>query len=229
MSQYSPVWPHGDIEAVFDNVFIVRGTNIIRHDGMTIQHSRTMTILRQGDALTLVNTVRLSDEGLAALDLLGQVTHVLSIGAFHGRDDAFYCDKYQASLLSVQSSDAATQLTANASLPITGLSYHPFKSAKMAEGVLYFEPLKLLVTCDSIKNWCEVDEYFSEETGRQCLESGEIAPVHISSIWLSATETTKADFEKLLALDFHHLVTAHGDVLKSQAHKMLSSTISELT
>jgi len=229
MSQYSPVWPHGDIEAVFDNVYIVRGTNIIEHEGVTIQHSRTMTILRQGDSLTLVNTVRLNEQGLAALEALGQVTHVLSIGAFHGRDDAFYCDKYQASLLSVQSTKANSQLTANTALPITGLSYLPFKSAKMSEGVLYLEPKKLLISCDSIKNWSEVDEFFSEETGRQCLDSGEIAEARISPIWLSATGTKKADYEALLSLDFLHLITAHGAALKDNAHQLLTSRIAELS
>ena len=53
-----------------------------------------MTIIRNGSELTLVNTVRLSEEGLNQLDRLGKVTHIVRIGAFHGRDDAFYRDHY---------------------------------------------------------------------------------------------------------------------------------------
>jgi hypothetical protein len=57
-----------------------------------------MVIIRNGHQLSLINTVRLDDAGLAVLDRLGKVTNVVRIGAFHGRDDAFYLDRYGAKL-----------------------------------------------------------------------------------------------------------------------------------
>jgi len=49
-----------------------------------------------GNALTLINSIRLDDAGLAQLDALGLVAHVVKIGSIHGRDDAFYKAHYGA-------------------------------------------------------------------------------------------------------------------------------------
>ena len=57
-----------------------------------------MVIIRNGNELSLINTVRLNEEGLAVLDALGTVKNVIRIGAFHGRDDGFYLERYQAKL-----------------------------------------------------------------------------------------------------------------------------------
>lgn len=40
--------------------------------------------------------MRLSDASLGQLDALGNVRHVLRLGDFHGLDDRFYVDRYQA-------------------------------------------------------------------------------------------------------------------------------------
>ena len=47
--------------------------------------SRNMQVLKQGDELVLVNTVRLDDAGLEALDALGRVTHVVRLAGFPRR------------------------------------------------------------------------------------------------------------------------------------------------
>jgi hypothetical protein len=39
-------------------------------------------VLRDGNALTLINSIRLDDAGLAQL---GRVAHVVKIGSLHGR------------------------------------------------------------------------------------------------------------------------------------------------
>lgn len=96
---YTPVWPHGTIQEVFPDVFFVTGANKINHEGVHIQTSRNMVIFRNGNQLTLINTVRLNEKELKHLDSLGKVTHIIRIGAFHGRDDAFYRNQYPASTL----------------------------------------------------------------------------------------------------------------------------------
>src|SRR5689334_4704904 len=90
MFEYSPAWPHGTIQVAFPDIFFVIGTNKTRHDGVEIQTSRTMVVVREDGALTLLNTVRLSEEGLRDLEALGEVRHLIRLGAFHGRDDPFY-------------------------------------------------------------------------------------------------------------------------------------------
>lgn len=101
MSEYSPVWPHGEIIKEFESIYVVRGSNITYFENRKIQHSRNMTIIESNGDLALVNTVRLNEDGLRELDELGRVRHVISIGAFHGRDDRFYLDRYNACLWTV--------------------------------------------------------------------------------------------------------------------------------
>jgi len=56
----------------------------------------TFPWIRDGNALTLINSIRLDDAGLAQLDALGRVTNVVKIGSLHGRDDPFYKARYGA-------------------------------------------------------------------------------------------------------------------------------------
>ena len=95
---YSPAWPHGKIKAIFPNIFFVTGTNITQHNNAEVQHSRNMIVVRDDNTLSLINTVRLNEQGLSALEALGQVKNIIRIGAFHGRDDAFYLNRYRAKL-----------------------------------------------------------------------------------------------------------------------------------
>ncbi|WP_392537170.1 hypothetical protein [Legionella sp. 227] len=233
MSKYSPAWPHGDIIEVFEGIYVVRGTNITYFDDRKIQHSRNMTIIESNGALTLVNTVRLNEIGLQALDKLGTVKHVLSIGAFHGRDDQFYVDRSHASLWSVpteEKSHSVRYLQDKDELPIKNSHFFMFKSSSPFEGFIYIEDHEgIIITCDSIKNWVEIDEFFSEDTAKMALSHGEIAKARISPIWLNATGVHKADFDSLLQLRFKHLISAHGNVLRDTAYSDVKNSIEQLS
>lgn len=66
---------HGDLEEISPNVFFVTGSCSIRRP-LPMKFSRNMTVVREGNELILINTVRLHDAGLKQLDALGQ--HVKS-------------------------------------------------------------------------------------------------------------------------------------------------------
>ncbi|WP_114287969.1 hypothetical protein [Candidatus Halocynthiibacter alkanivorans] len=86
MPDFPEQLPHGPLEEVFPDVFVVKGQ--IRIEANQIhEFSRNMTVIRDGGALTLINTIRLDDAGLDALDALGLVRHIVKLGAYHGRDD----------------------------------------------------------------------------------------------------------------------------------------------
>ena len=53
MSQYSPAWPHSNIKQIFPDIFFVTGTNITEYEGVTLQHSRNMIIVRCADSVVL--------------------------------------------------------------------------------------------------------------------------------------------------------------------------------
>ena len=90
---YQAATAHNDIEELFEDVFMVRGS-VQLAPGILI--SRNMFILRQGQDLTIISSIRLSPEGEANLDALGEVKHVIRLGDFHGRDDPYYIDHYSA-------------------------------------------------------------------------------------------------------------------------------------
>ena len=89
---------HGDLVEVLPGVLFVTGQSRPEFSGKMFQFSRKLTVVRDGDGLTLVNTLRLDDAGLAHLESLRTVRNIVKLESFHGRDDAFYKDRYGAVL-----------------------------------------------------------------------------------------------------------------------------------
>jgi hypothetical protein len=115
-------------------------------NGADIQTSRNMVIIRKGNELTLVNTVRLNAQELKTLDSLGKVVHIVRIGTFHGRDDAFYCHQYPyAQLLTLEGTTYESGLTSHQDLTpqgemlFTGCSLFVFDTSTLPEGVLHID------------------------------------------------------------------------------------------
>jgi hypothetical protein len=231
--QFTPAWPHGDIEPVFPDVFLVTGTNKVQHEGANIQTSRNMTIIRNGVELTLINTVRLNEEGLKALDQLGRVAHIVRIGAFHGRDDAFYRNQYPNAQLWVLKGmtyenglKPTRELVPEGDMPFPGCSLFVFETSNLPEGVLYVDREGgMLISCDSIQNITATDQFYSPETAKSFQDQGLVKPANISSIWLGATHTKVSDFDRLLkTITFRHLITAHGQPLLNTAYEQVAAT-----
>lgn len=104
-----------------------------------------------------------------------------------------------------------------------------FKNATPAEGFLYLDKDEgIIISCDSIKNWVSVDQFFSEETAKMAISQGEIAKARISPIWLKATGVQGNDFTHLLKLKFKHLISAHGDVLRNTAYEDVKSSVRQV-
>lgn len=232
--QFTPAWPHGDIHEIFPDIFFVTGTNKVHHEGVNIQTSRNMVIIRHNFELTLVNTVRLNEEGLKKLDQLGKVNHIIRIGAFHGRDDAFYRHHYQnaqlwtlAEMTYGNGLKADREMTPEGKMPIPNCSLFVFKTSTLPEGILHINTSGgILISCDSIQNVTAIDEFYNSETEKLFQNQGLVKTANISPIWLGATHTNKSDFDRLLkTMTFCHLVTAHGEPLKNIACEQVTATI----
>jgi len=157
---YQEAYAHGDIYRVFESetldIFVVDGTAKIG----IIQFPRSMAIVRENKsrALSLINAVRLNDQGLKALDALGKVQHVVRIGPFHLSDDPFYVDTYRARLWSLSGLENKLDIKTdvwmdakNAALPFPGASLFFWRSKK-PEAVIYIPQFRLIITCDSVQN-----------------------------------------------------------------------------
>jgi hypothetical protein len=232
--KFSPVWPHGEIKQVFHDVYMVTGTNIIFFDGLRIQASRNMIIVRENHALTLINTVRLDDQGLKSLDELGSVKNIIRIGAFHGRDDAFYQQKYNAKLWAISSMEFShgEKLDFDISttpLPLKNAKAMAFQTTKLKEAVILLNSDGgILISCDSIKNWTKQDHFFDEKTFLLMKEAGSVGEAIIDNTWLSAMAPKKNELEKILSLDFKHLLSAHGEPLKYKAKSAIAHSIEKI-
>lgn len=232
MRAYSPALPHTEIRKIFPDIFFVMGMNKTHYNGMDLQHSRNMVIVRNNNKLSLINTVRMDDEGLAALDKLGKVENVIRIGAFHGRDDAFYLDTYQAKLWAIKGMDNAdnraadVELTPDGQMPFPDCSFFLFETAIFPEGILHINKHDgILITCDSVKNWIAPDAFFSDETAKLYQRQGFFGSATISDTWKQATDVKTSDIVRLKLLSFSHLISAHGEPLLNDAHEMVTKTI----
>ncbi|MFO0588132.1 MAG: hypothetical protein U0441_11360 [Polyangiaceae bacterium] len=232
---YSPAWPHGRLHPAFPEVFIVVGTNKTHHAGVDIQTSRTMVVVRTDGELTLLNTVRLDDEGLRHLEALGDVRNIVRLGAFHGRDDPFYRDRYGATLWALPGAEAADSrgpdklLREGAESPLRDGEVFVFSSARFPEAAMLLEREEgILITCDAVQNWTRVDEFFSPQCGELFAAQGLLRPANIPSTWLHACAPSVDDFRRLLALPFRHLISAHGEPLREEAHALLSVRTAEV-
>jgi hypothetical protein len=230
--QFRGVQPHGDIREVFENIFMVTGTNVINNDGIRYQTSRNMIILRSSEGmLSLINTVRLNEDGLKALNKLGTVKHVIRIGAFHGYDDPFYVDTYEADYWIMPNMDNEygienPKILSKESMPISNCSLFEFKTTTLSEGALLLEQDNgILISCDSIQNWTEKDSFFSDECWNMFKEQGLIGAANIPDTWVGACKPRKEDFSAIQALKFSHLISAHGEPLTEIASEKVSNSI----
>lgn len=235
MSQHSPEYPHSKIEEIFPDIFLVTGANITEHEGIALQHSRNMIVIRNKDKLSLINAVRLTESGLMELTSLGKIENVIKIGSFHGRDDAFYLENYHAKLWALPNMEHANNrkadyiLTPNSLMPFPNCQIITFNSSKFPEAILHVKQNNgILVTCDSIKNWLVPDEFFSDSTAKIYKEQGVFGCANINETWLQATQVDKSELLTLKNLNFCHLLSAHGQPLLNNAYDHIIETLAKL-
>ncbi|MCP4316377.1 MAG: hypothetical protein GY789_10260 [Hyphomicrobiales bacterium] len=200
-----------------------------------MQFSRNMTIIRDGDTLTLVNSLRLDEEGLARLDELGSVESIVKLGSFHGRDDAFYIDRYGAKLWAPSGMEHERGVKTDALLlpdqkgPCADASVFVYETATTPEALLLLARHGgLLLACDSLQNWSGADQYFDEAAAAMMRANGFFHPANVGPGWRNAANPQASDFARLKKLEFRHLISAHGDPLLNEAHQAVSATINKL-
>lgn len=231
MNRFPSSLPHGPLREIFPDIFFVTGAMRGEFAGALWQFSRNMTIVRDGDRLTLINSVRLDDDGLAQLDRLGVVAHVVRLGALHGRDDAFYVDRYGATYWSPPGAPPAGELRDGAplvpggALPLPGSELFAFQTTRLPEAILRLDRAGgILVTCDSLQNWAAPDEFFTDDTRRAMQDMGFFQPANLGPVWMQVNEPRADDFARLGQLQFLHVLPGHGAPLLNDARDVFAAT-----
>lgn len=230
---YAPAFPHDPIVPLFDNVYLVHGSIKI---GPGMRMNRNMVIIRDGTDLCLINPVRLNEGELRKLEALGTVRHVMRLGDFHGLDDPFYVDRYKASFWcqpgqgTYKTPTPSHVIGAVTAPPVANAEFFVFEGASFPEAALLLKQHKLLITTDSIQYWPDWS-YTTLFTKFVLWLMGFRLTLLIGGPWLKRVTpkggSLLSEFERLLSLDFEHLVAAHGQLLKHDAKPMLKAAMAK--
>ena len=242
---FRPALPHGELRKIFDDVYTVTGT-ISMKAPVRMNFSRNMTVIASGGSLTLVGSVRLDEAGLAALDELGKVEHVIRLAAFHGVDDPFYKDRYGAKVWALEGSsyargfDAARPasegyfqpdawLTKTSELPLSGAKLFVFESAKPREGLLLLErDGGIVISGDALQNWHRADAYFNFPARVVMKLMGFLKPCNVGPGWWRGAKPDPAELRRVLDLEFDHVLPCHGEEVIGGAREKYRPAIDRL-
>jgi hypothetical protein len=234
MTTFPEALPHGSIDEVFPDVFFVTGqmrTTFPEFPDVPWVFNRNMTIVREGASLTLINSVRLDENGLAALDALGAVEHLVRIGALHDRDDAFYVDRYHPTYWATQGIEPVglsvdKRLVPGGDKPFNDCTIFEFTTTAKPEGILIVNRAGgIAVSCDALQNWLKPDEFFEDDTVELMGTLGFWQPANIGPLFAMRNEPKREDYLRLLDLPFHHALCGHGEPLRDSAHEDYAATV----
>jgi hypothetical protein len=235
MTDFPPAMPHGPLTEVLPDIFFVTGTMRNEFFGSMWQFNRNMTVVREGDRLTIINSVRLGEEGLAALDALGRVVNVVRIGDMHGIDDPFYVDRYGATFWALPGMRIQEGLTVDRTLrpggemPLGGSSLFEFRTSNRPEGILRLDrDGGILIACDALQNWLEPDAHFTEETAQTMQTMGFFTPANVGLAWMHENQPETSDFARLKGVPFRHALCGHGSPLLDTAQSDFHATFQRL-
>ncbi|WP_170763048.1 hypothetical protein [Ruegeria lacuscaerulensis] len=226
--------PHGMISEPLQNIFFVTGTREWHFNDLDWQFSRNMTVVRDGDQLTLFNAVRLSDDGLKDLEKLGQIANVVQVGGLHGSDDAFYRDVYGASYWAQPGAGqdgvpVDRELTEGGELPVSGAELFTFKTTSVPECIFRLErDGGVLIACDALQNYLKPDEFFSEQSAQVMTDMGFFTPANVGPVWMQAAQPEAEDFRRLSELSFQHVFCGHGAPVLEGASEAYGATFKRL-
>lgn len=237
--------PHGKIHQIFEDpdVFYVTGTASMA----PMRFARTMTIVRDKGELTLISAVRLDEAGLAALEELGEVKHIVKIAHFHGSDDPFYIRRYKPTTWALEGArfrggHDVDEILTGTNLPFSKAElfvYHNAGKLREAAFILRNERAgNVLISGDAVQNWISNDNPYTNGMGAfMCKQLGFVHPMGIGPGWVASAKTTDPpvkgstlydDFLALEALDWVNFVSAHGvPVTDGTAKTTFSETLSQ--
>lgn len=236
---YPEPLPHGELHHIINDIYMVTGSVEMKaphpkYGPFKMTFSRNMMVIKQGGELILVNSVRLNEKGIAQLDELGDVTHVVRLAAFHGFDDPFYKETFRATLWSVEAPyvrgfakstkeeyyRADRILKPGSELPIKGASYHEFTTSHPKEGLILLEREGgILLAGDSMQNWPKPDKYFNWFAKIMMKRMGFIEPSNFGPGWLELAKPEKDELMEKARLDYSVLLPAHGNPIMANAQQ----------
>ncbi len=229
--KYAAAYPHDPIEALFPSVYWAHGSIKM---GSGLSMNRNMIILKSGSELSLVNPIRLSTAEENKLCALGQIKNIIRLGDFHGLDDQYYIDKFNAEFW-CQKGQTTYQtpmpdyiIEEGVRPPIEDTEFFQFSTAIYPEAALLVKSVALLITTDSIQN--HTDWSHTTWLTKIVLKlMGFKKALLIGKPWIKRVtpkgQSMEGDFDKLLTLEFDHIIGAHGTLFRGNAKSALKQVV----
>jgi hypothetical protein len=197
--------------------------------------NRNMLVLRENGELTLISPIRLMAKEEGVLEALGRIKHVMRLGYYHGIDDRYYVDRYSAQFWCQAGSVHYPEPTPDHVLkehsipPRADAELFVFQETKFPECALLLRHHGgILITCDSIQHWTDWS-YCSFPARLVMRLAGFSLTTLIGPLWRKymtpAGGSIQSDFQRLLELEFEHLVGAHGRVCPGGAHRKVKAAV----
>jgi hypothetical protein len=232
----SPGPVFGTLEHVFEDIWWAWGT--VRF-APGIIFPRNMTIVREGDGLVVIHPVLMPPAVQAQIEALGPIRHIVRLGAFHGMDDPTYVKRYSPTVWAPAGADLRDGVTVHhelregAPVPFADGTLLAFQRSRTPETVIRLARHGgLLLTCDSVQNW-ETSAGCSFLGGLMARVMGFRGRACIGPGWRKMSEPKDGrgfadDFERLLALEFRHVLSGHGQPMKDSAKQDLTGRVRRL-
>ncbi|MGY8814603.1 MAG: hypothetical protein ACKVHQ_07770 [Gammaproteobacteria bacterium] len=235
--KHYPALAHGEITSVFDGIWFVKGT-VKMPMSIPMKISRSMTIVKDSDSneLTIFNSMRLTDKGLEKLEELGKIKNVVRLSGFHGRDDAYYRERYDAKIYAIKGQAYTRKLSEKVSandiymepdvwlsdknnlLPVKDVSLKIFNSSQPSEAIAIINKEGgILITGDSLQNMAKPDEYTNLFAKIMMKKMGFYKPYNVGPGWLKYAKPEINEVRSILELEFNHVLPAHGDPVLGDA------------
>lgn len=206
--------------------------------GLKVKFSRNMVAVLGAGGWTLLNPVRLSKDAEDQLLEKGPIRHAVRLGTFHGCDDEYYVDRFGVEFWSVTGKQAYKnppikhEISEDGAFPIQGAKVVVFKGAAQAECVVFLPEHRLLVTCDSVQHYELNDPLITWPSRLLMKRMGFFTPCVIGPFWLKGVTPEggrlRADFDRILELDFDSLISAHGSPKVGGAKEALAANVTKL-
>ncbi|MBM88121.1 MAG: hypothetical protein CMQ41_07040 [Gammaproteobacteria bacterium] len=228
------IYPHGDLEEIGSDVFMIRGSIKVNP---IMRISRNMGIIRENNAITLVNPIRLNHSVESKLKSLGEVKNLVRLGAFHGVDDPYYADKFKAQFWCQQGGTSYTEPTIDIEIGMGGLTpvdesefFHFRRTIQPESALLLKRDDGILFTCDSIQHYS--DYSYSNWLARLVMPHiGFPKTTMIGPFWLKLMTPSGVslvgEFKRLLELRFDSLLSAHGTFLPKGAYSAVKTAVAD--
>lgn len=235
---YPPAERHLPLREVFPRVWLASSEVTQRIPlGLKIRFGRNMVAVLADKGWVLFNPVRLSEAAEQQLLAQAPIRHAVRLGTYHGRDDAYYVDRFGADFWCVPGVQEhpeprpARTISEAGPLPLADAKVVIFSAATRAECAVLLPAHRLLLTCDAVQHY-ERDPLLSPLARVVMWPMGFFTPCVIGPLWLKWTTppggSLRADFERVLALDFDHLIGGHGTPKIGDAKAALARNVAKL-